>query len=264
MISQQLNDSLQAEKSWGEVSSGLGKVLLGYGVAVFGSMVAAALFYTAVQPLLHTPPRRMTIEHKWFLYGGLAVSLISSLSAWGMIIAGQFRCLMSSSERNGAKWIIFMCMCCVVMSPVLQTLAWMFGTATPVRWHEGPLAVRGARFTLGGLYLMAASGITSFLYLATFWYYLQTVAMCMGALKARIFVFMYLVLTVAMACFTGYWMFGGLHPNRVTEYAPYVSLGWALLSVYWVVMIFVVKVSIDQTISAAYNPMRQPQVAVAS
>lgn len=263
MISQDLNESLRVEKAWGEVASGLGRVLMGYAVLVFGLMVASALLYSSIQPLLAN--KTMKIEHMWFFYAGLAVAKLTGLAAWGLIIAGQWRCLMSSSERNGAKWVIFMCMTCVVMGPVLHMLAWFAGLSTPVRWYAGPQAFHGARirFTQAGTYIMAASLISTFLYKASFWWYLQTVAACMGATKARVFVVMFLALTVAMTAGTIYWMFGGLHPNRVTDYAPFIAAGWVFLAFYWVVMIWVVKVAIDQTVALVYNPMGTPQMSMA-
>lgn len=265
MITREINDSLRAEKSWNDVASGLGRVLMGYAVLVFGIVTASVLLYSALQPLLSTPPKRMTIEHTWLFYGGLAISKITGLAAWGLIIAGQWRCLMSSSERNGAKWIIFMCMTCVVMSPVLHMLAVFGGMSTPVRWFAGPAAMQGLKlkFTVAGTYIMAASLISAVLYKLSFWYYLQTVAACVGATKARIFVFMFMVLTFSMIGFTAYWIFGGLHPNRVTQYAPFVAGGWVLLSLYWVAMILVVKIAIEQTVSLVYDPLRQPQMSMA-
>src|SRR5204863_2302728 len=139
----------------------LGKVLLGYAALSAGWVVAAAFLYSCYLPILHG--KTLRIEHVWYFYIGLAILKVSGLLAWGLILAGQWRCLMSSSERKGARWIIFFCMTCVVMGPVLHMVAWFGGLSTPIKWTGGPQAMQAVKlkFTLLGLYLMSASLITA-------------------------------------------------------------------------------------------------------
>lgn len=255
-ISGDLNQSLRNEKAWSEVAGGLGKVLFGYGALVFGWFVAAAFLYAAFAPAL--TGKQTKIEHVWYFYIGAAALKLSGLASWGLILAGQWRCLMNSPERNGARWVIFICMTCVAAGPVLHILGWLAGTSTPIRWMGGPQAIAGVkvRFTTMGLYLMSASLITSWLYKLTFWYYLQTVAGCMGAKKARFFVWMYFAVLFGAAGFTGWWLTGNLHANQLKDMFPYVIGSWVFVALYWVMQILVVKIAIDQTMSEVYDPMR--------
>ena len=39
--------------------------------------------------------------------------------------------------------------------------------------------------------------------------------------------------------------------------APWIAVGWVGVSVYWVVMIVVVKVAVEQTMAEVHNPMRE-------
>ena len=126
------------------------------------------------------------------------------------------------------------------------------------------------KFNLMGVYLMSASLITSWLYKLTFWYYLQTVAGCMGAKKARIFVWMYFAVLFAAAGFTGWWLLGNLHPNLFHNLIPYVIASWVFVALYWVMQIVVVKIAIEQTMAAVFDPLRgkvhepqQPQYELA-
>lgn len=262
-ISDELNQSLRNERAWTEVAGGLGKVLMGYGALVLGWCVAGAFFFAALTA------KHVSIQHVWYFYIGLTVMSLTGMASWGLILAGQWRCLMNSPERRGARWIIFICMTCVVMAPVMQMLAWFGGLSTPIRWGGGPQAIHGVKlkFTMLGLYLMSASLITSGLYKVSFWYYLQTVASCMGANKARFVVLAFMAFVFAMAAATGYWMFGGLHPNKVQDLAIWIVAGWVSLAFYWVFMIVVVKLAIEQTMAEVYNPMeesrRRPQVQLA-
>lgn len=265
-ISSELNAHLRKEQAWADVAGGLGKVLFGYLALVIGWLTAGAFFYAAFAPLLNHKP--MKITHLWYFYIGIATLNISGLLSWGLILAGQWRCLMSSAERRGARWIMFFCMTCVVMGPVLHFLAWTGGLSTPVKWGGGPQAFHEMKikFTLLGIYLMSASLVTSGLYKLSFWYYLQTVAGCMEAPKASAFVRLFLVLTAAMAGFTGWWFFGNLHANLSNDLVKWVVLGWVALSFYWVAMIVVVKVAIEQTMAVVFNPMQasaKPQYQLA-
>lgn len=265
-ITGDLNQSLRNEKAWAEVAGGLGKVLLGYVALVFGYLVAAAFFYSCYAPILNNKP--VKIEHVWYFYIGSAISMVTGLLAWGLILAGQWRCLMNSPERQGARWIIFFCMTCVVMGPVLHMLAWFGGLSTPIRWTGGPQAFHGLKikFTMMGLYVMIASLTTSGLYKLSFWFYLQTVTSCMQATKARAVVFLFFVVVLGMAGATYWWLFGGLHPNAVRDLAPWVAGGWVGVAFYWVFMIIVVKAAIEQTMATVFNPMKEthrPQIQLA-
>ncbi len=266
-ISSDLNNALRAEKAWVEVARGLGKVLLGYAALIAGWLVAAAFLYSCYAPILNRKP--LKIEHMWYFYIGLAVLKITGLLSWGLILAGQWRCLMSSSERKGAKWVIFFCMTCVVMGPVLHMLAWFGGlSSTPIHRWGGPQAMQSATFSVLGKYLMCASLITSGLYKISFWYYLHTVASCMGASKAKLFVTGFILAVVGMAGFTCWWWLGHLHVNLFNDLQLWIAVGWVSVSVYWVVMIVVVKVAIEQSMAEVHNPMHEkvyrPQYELAS
>jgi hypothetical protein len=254
-ISGHLNKSLRNEKSWNDVASGLSKVLLGYAALIVGWMFAAGFFFACYSPLLAHKP--LKIEHVWYFYIGAMILKLSGLLSWGLILAGQWRCLMSSSERMGARWIIFFCMTCVAMGPVLHMIAWFGGLSTPIKWTGGPQAIQAVRlkFTLLGIYVMSASLITAGLYKLSFWYYLQTIAACMEAKKARLFVWLFFVALLGMAGVTAWWFFGRLHVNRFSDLAPWIAAGWASVAVYWVLNIVVVKLAIDQTMALVYDPM---------
>ncbi len=260
-ISSNLNNALRNERSWIDVGSGLGKVLLGYAALIVGWLIAASFFYACYVPVMNHKPFK--IEHMWYFYLGIAILKVTGLLSWGMILAGQWRCLMSSSERKGARWIIFFCMTCVVMGPVLHLLAWFGGLSTPIKWTGGPAAMVGVKlkFTMTGLYLMCASLITSGLYKVSFWYYLQTVASCMGARKAWLFVAAFMAVVLGMAGVTGWWAFGNLHHNLFAKLVPWIAVGWVAVSVYWVLMIVVVKFAVEQTMSLVHDPMREKPAA---
>jgi len=70
-ISGHLNNSLRNEKSWNDVASGLGKVLMGYGALIVGWFMAAGFFYGCYAPLL--AHKTLKIEHVWYFYIGAGI-----------------------------------------------------------------------------------------------------------------------------------------------------------------------------------------------
>jgi len=254
-ISKDLNATLRCEGSWSEVSSGLTKVLLGYLVFAFGLMLAGACISGSVLPLMNK--KMLKVEHIWMFYIGGAVLKIATLTAWGMVISGQFRCLMSSTERHGARWVIFFCLTCVVMSPVLHWAAWIGGLASPIRWNLGPEGFQRVRFSMLGLYLLAASAISSGLYLLSFWYYLGTVARCLEAPRAGLMVGMFTLIVGPAIGGTAYLMFSNVDRQRFELVAAVTAAFWLAVPVYWFLMVVVVKRTIDQTLGLVKDPLRR-------
>ena len=252
-LSQELNDALRSESTWSDVSSGLGKILLGYFCYAFGVIVAGACVGAAIVPLVNNKP--LKLEHMWMFYIGAGIMKVTGLFSWITIMGGKWRCLMNTAERYGAKWVIFFCITCVFMAPILSVVASFAGVATPIRWTGGPDAFRKVKFTMTGLYLLGASGLSFSLCMLSFWYYLATVARCMGASRALWFIGLFIVPLGVASGLTGYWLFGNLHTNRFNDLVPFVGLSWLLVPIYWVAMIVVVKRSIDQTIGLIKNPL---------
>lgn len=252
-MSREFNAILRSEGTWSEVSSGLGKILLGYTVFAFGLMLAGACVAGSIVPLMSG--KALKVEHIWMFYAGGAILKLATLTSWGMVISGQFRCLMNSTERMGARWIIFFCLTCVVMGPVLQYAAWIGGLATPIRWNLGPVAFQKAKFSMLGLYLLLASAISSGLYFASFWFFLLTLTRCLRASRASWIVGLFTALLACAFAGSAYLFFGDLHENRLRALAPWLAAGWVGVVAYWVFMIIVVKAAIDRTVEQVQHPL---------
>lgn len=245
-LSRDFSATLRSEGAWSEVSAGLTKILLGYLVFAFGVALAGACIGSSIVPLMQK--KALKTEHLWMFYAGGGILKLAILISWGMVIKGQFTCLMSSTERNGARWIIFFCLTCVFMGPVLQWSAWIGGLATPIRWNLGPEGFQKVRFTMLGLYLLLASAISSGLYVLSFWYYLGTLTRCLEAPRAGMMVGLFAVVFGPALAGTIYLAVGRVDARRLETLAPWVALCWALVPVYWVAMVVVVKRTIDQTL----------------
>ncbi len=130
----------------------------------------------------------------WYFYIGAMILKLSGLLAWGLILAGQWRCLMSSSERMGAlDYLLLHDVRGYGAGSSHGRLVRRAVDTDPMdRW---PTSHTGGelKFTLLGIYVMSVSLITGGLYKLSFWYYLQTIAACMEATKARIFIWLFFV-----------------------------------------------------------------------
>jgi hypothetical protein len=162
---------------------------------------------------------------------------------------------MNSSERHGAKWVIFFCLTCVVMGPVLHTLAWFAGQTATIKWNMGLAGFDKVKFNALGLGLLMASVISSGLYKLSFWYYLGAVARCMRAPSAGLVVGMYALVFGGSAAFTAYILFGGVPFAKLPMYAAAAGAAWLACGIYWVAMIVVVKTAIDRTMGEVRSPL---------
>ena len=142
---------------------------------------------------------------------------------------------MSSSERKGARWIIFFCMTCVVMGPVLHMLAWMGGIvdAEQIGLEQHPqwrFTARPLRCTLMGfLFDDRQLSLRQGLYKLSFWYYLLTVCIVHGGWTGS---------RRSSGCFSprfsrnepglhGVVAFSAnLHQNQFNDLAPWVAVGF--------------------------------------
>jgi hypothetical protein len=251
-LSTDFNAVLHSERSWDRVSSGLGKTLLGYVIGLVGLIVGLGVTITPLLQMMAHKPQK--IEHVWMFYIGLAIIKLSGLFAWGLIIGGQFQCLMSSPERHGAKWVIFFCLTCIVMGPALYFLAWFAGLSVPINWQMGLAGVQKVRFNTFGLGMMIASAVCSVLYTLSFWYYLGVVAKCMRSKSAILMVGMNSLVLGCATAFTAYLCFNLDHVMRQPMLAAVAGGAWIIVELYWFAMIVVVKFAIDRTMKLVSNP----------
>ena len=185
-LSNDFNAVLHSERSWDRVSAGLGRTMMGYVVGVLGVCVGVGLSAPSAWMMMHG--KTMKPEHIWMFFVGLAILKLSWLFAWGLVVGGHFQCLMASTERHGAKWVIFFCLTCVIMGPVLYFLAWFGGLSSSMKWDLGLAGVQKVRFNTLGLGMLVGSAIADGLYILSFWYYLGVVAKCIRSRPAILMV----------------------------------------------------------------------------
>src|SRR6266851_557130 len=107
----EFNEQLRMEMGWGDVASGLNKVLVGYGAMFLGTTIGFGLVAIGLYGLGGMAPEDVTrrgvsgakpaLSNLWALYGGLGILSVIGLIAYAIILGGQFRCMMGAAERHG-------------------------------------------------------------------------------------------------------------------------------------------------------------------
>ncbi len=172
-------DPLSAEFGWHDVTRGLSRILIGYAVLFGGCLLAAGMVGYAVYSILHDPKARtVSVANLWLFYGGLGILSIISLISYGIIISGKLICTLNTSERHGAKWLMFACMTCLLMGPALNFVSFRLGLQEPPEFKRGPLGFQKMRMSAGGARLQIASAVFALSSVVCFMLFLRAVAQC--------------------------------------------------------------------------------------
>jgi len=125
-----VDDPLAREYGWGDVASGLNRVLLGY---LLSFVCVALMVVLGVVAALWAGKDLLAgngnIDFKllWIIMGGIGLISILSIASYVMILTGKVRCAVHTPDRCGARWMIFMCILCLVVSPVLNVASSFIG-----------------------------------------------------------------------------------------------------------------------------------------
>jgi hypothetical protein len=115
---------------WRQISAGLRLVAFGYCALLLGSAVSAVLIWSALsdQPLFGLNTGRDDRNLLPLFLG--ASLLLTALFSYGLVIAGQWRCLMYAPQRSNAKELIYICFHCLIVGSVLNGIgAYLDGVA---------------------------------------------------------------------------------------------------------------------------------------
>jgi hypothetical protein len=157
-------ERLRMEAGWVGVREGLGRILVGYYVLFFGTTVTVLFMMLALGDLLKSSESDTTkVGAIWALWISVAVIGLIQLYGFVTILKGKWACLLNSPERGGARWLIFACMICIVMGPVLNLIC-SFG-GVPRADKLAALLNMYTVLQLAGIALSLASSILFVLFL---------------------------------------------------------------------------------------------------
>jgi hypothetical protein len=260
LLDRDLNDILRMELGWDEVGKGLGRILFGYGVWIFGTIVGVML---ALFPLVELgsklKPERMSIGHLWYVYAGLGLLSVSSILAQILILAGQWKCCLNASERGWARWWMFICLVTLAMGPAMSLGSQLGGLQRAPELARGAAALHQMKYTTVGVVLQVTSYGMGMLYVIAFCLFLQAAAQCMQSRQHVTMVNLFLAFFVPLSCVTGYLTVRlTVDPTQITKMVKplaFVGIGWAASLFLWLIMIALVRSCIIKTMKRVRNPM---------
>jgi hypothetical protein len=168
------------ETGWQEVSRGLKLVKQGYLVLIVTAIVGPYLLWSATSDSASAwalSLRRQDRESILFL--GVLVVGVGGLLSYGLVLAGEWRCLMHAPHRQGVKELMLVCINCVLVESLLS-LAGVFvsGPQTYALLQEGSEGLAKFNYFSVGNLLVLGSVLLGLLGMAVFGQFLRNVADC--------------------------------------------------------------------------------------
>jgi hypothetical protein len=260
-FSYELNERLRMETGWKDVSSGLGRVLFGYGVFLIGTIIGVALVIYAAYGWLFGPgarPSRLPpLSTIWQFYIGLGILSVVGTFGYLIILAGQWKCLHGASERHGARWLMFFCLTTLLAGPVLNISSFIGGLKAYHQLAHGIYGLGRPRFTTMGHYMQLASAACGLLYAIFFLLFLRACARCHNSTRHVMLVNFFLVIVgglVAISGYLGYLSFTRTIPDD--DLLPlYVAAGWLGAFIFYLFLIATVRKCINQSVARVCSPL---------
>jgi hypothetical protein len=113
----------QREAGWKGIGTGLALVMWGYGILVAGSILGPVLLWLAVDGARQFPElERLKGERGTLVLVGALILGVTALLSYGLLLAGQWYCLMSSPLQRGQG---FLCICLTTV--ILAATLTVFG-----------------------------------------------------------------------------------------------------------------------------------------
>src|SRR5262245_48664755 len=117
------------ETGWQEISKGLARVVHGYLVLVIGGVSGPVLVWLAVRGGPPLPGVEFTrADGDSLLLLGVLTLGATALLSYGLVLAGQWRCLMHAPQRHSAKELMYVCVTTVLVASLLNVAGvWVDG-----------------------------------------------------------------------------------------------------------------------------------------
>jgi hypothetical protein len=257
------NETLRMEMGWGDVASGLTKVLVGYATMFLGVTIGTGLVVFALYGLGEEFSRRAqnhakpNLSHLWALYSGLGILSVIGLVSYTIILGGQFRCMMGAAERNGARWFMFTCIVCVFLGPMFHIASGIASWQAVNDLRANPHRFESFQLNPIGQWLQLIGFGISMLYPLCFVLFLRAVAICLGVEWHVMLINVFVVIGGAMVVGTGYMLYQYRPGTRSIppEQAVILALGWGVVLLLYVGLIALTRIAIQRVMGQVKSPL---------
>jgi hypothetical protein len=255
----EFNERLRMELGWGDVAAGLGKVLIGYTVLFVGVSIGVGLLVVAFIGFQADVAKGLKPSngHWWELYLGLGILKVIGIISMGIIIGGQFKCMLHAAERHGARWFMFMCIACLFLGPAFQVAAGIASWQAIAEIKNHPGKLDAFHFSPLAQRLLLTGFAISMLYPLFFILFLRAVATCLRLAKHALLIDVFLAFATLLAGATMYGLYK--HPLGGPPVPPVpallVAAGWLVVGVLYVGLIAMMRICINMVISRIRSPL---------
>jgi hypothetical protein len=254
------NDQLRMELGWPEVAKGLSQVLMGYAVLILGTIVGIGLVVIAIFGFVAGAQKGLKISnaHFWELYLGLGILSVIGIISFGIIVGGQFKCMMYAAERHGCRWFMFLCTACLFLGPAFQFASGVSSGQAISELKKNPGKMQEFHMSPFAQRLQLTGFAISTLYPLCFMLFLRAIAICLRLPTQAIIFNIFLLFGAVLVAATMYNIYkhplGG--PLMPIPQALLLGVGWLTWSVLYIGLIAMMRVSIGSVIGKVKSPLQ--------
>jgi hypothetical protein len=270
LLATRAEGELQAETGWEEVSKGLMRILFAH-LLLIGTIVLfiVVLVFAGSGMDVANPGSKVTTL---IVVGmvGLALVFGMALISAGMIVYGQWRCLMFAPERCGAKLLMFGVLFCTITGPALS-ISFGFskwGTPPPPAVKPKKLTVTDACMNRAEFYRdnLTAQTTTGYVELACaglgvlanlmFILFLRSVARCWDDRLRVLLVDLYLGFEILLYL-GGVYLFI-INPQLALDEPQYLLLlgaGWVFSCLWYLFLLLVISAGVSFGLANKRSPL---------
>jgi hypothetical protein len=260
------NNQLRMELGWGDVASGLSKVLFGYGVLFLGTFIGVGLLMLSMYQLgdefskevgKKTLGQKASLGSLWAMYTGIGILSVIGLISYCIVLGGQFRCMMGAADRHGARWMMFLCIACVFLGPAFHFASGVSNWQQISELRNHPQRIETFQLNPLGQWLQLIGMCISMLYPMFFLLFLRAIGICLRIDWHVTMINIFLVVAALMVGATAYAL-AVYHPGRKpipAAHAGALVVGWFGILVLYVTVIAVTRVVIYKVRSQIKSPL---------
>jgi hypothetical protein len=181
----------------------------------------------------------------------------TSLISYGMVMAGKWRCLMGAPERRAAKWLMFTCMLCMLVGPMMNVAFSVFGAGADNfrAIKKGYDGVEDVKFESTGAILQLVGFAMSLSSTVLFVLFLRAVGSCFNSNVLVSAIHLYLLYLALLVGGTVQVSLMGPKTLMKPDILLALALGWLGFVVGYVVIIVATRICIFNGLNRVQSPL---------
>lgn len=249
-------DIVHMEHGWKSVASGLSMILMAHLLWFLGLMIAVGMIIYAY--FLHLDPessKEKVFTPDMFLFFGFMALGLCSLICFFWLLIGKWRCAVNASERNGAKWLMFGCIICMLLGPAISlTVTFMGGVSSHeiVVEDDGTILVE---LTSAGAVMKISGAVIGLCEVIFFVLFIRSIGSVFDNSLLKSLAEFYLLFWGLLLLFTLQMAFSA---HKMEEFSPLlliIPIGGLILSVWYLFMIFAARSTILNSFAKRRSPL---------